>query len=634
MKYVFLYIALIMAASAQGQFVLQGNPTPAVNLGGGVYQLTPALTSQFGAIWNKIQFDLTKPFNVQGQMNFGADPGGADGMVFVLQTNCLSAGGGGGGIGYSGIPGNSLGVEFDTYQNIGAGTGVEQNNDPAYDHIAVEKNGDVVHSITGTPNPDDLFGPVQMDPVLTNVKTGSWYNFQISYNPATTLLQVYFNGSLRVSLVYDIKANLGHQYAYWGFTCTTGGKSNIQQISINSTLTTHAMGDTTICSGSIPVILPALTSLRGTNLAAGNPAVSLSNNGGSVATAVTDGNIGTRWESVWNVDPQWIYVDLQSPTDIDSVVLYWEAARASSYQLQTSTDAVTWTDVFSTTTAASCCSTPFSGGTKDKIVFSATNIRYVRMYGTARLIGYGYSIWEFQVYGQPKYLWSTNNGTNATISPDVYSSSVTLSPAITTTYSVLVPDPCLGFTTNSMTVTISCAAPVELISFTGKSENKGVQLQWATASEYNSNYFEVLKSSDGIHFNIIGYVNTSNKGNTLINYSYTDNDISSGNSYYKLVTVDFDGTRQESGVISVTNGNKKAFIPNPLFEDETTLILPKNIKSVEYSIVDMLGREFYKRSFTGSPDMIQIGNDLAPACYLVIVRTDLNSETIKVCKLR
>jgi hypothetical protein len=617
MKYVLLHLAFFLAITAKGQFQLNGVAT---NLGGGVYQLTPALNSQFGAVWSKLQLDLTKSFNIQGQMNFGSDPGGADGMVFVLQTSCLSAGGGGGGIGYSGIPGNSLGIEFDTYQNI-SGTGVELNNDPPYDHIAIEKNGDVVH---GTAN--DLFGPVQMDAVLTNVKTGSWYNFQISYNVTTNLLQVYFNGSLRASLTYDIKANIGNQYAYWGFTGTTGGHNNIQQVSINSTLTTHAMGDTTICTGPLPIILPPLTNLRGTNLALNNPVVVSSSNGAPSGTQAVDGNLGSRWESVWATDPQWIYVDLQSPTDLDSVVLYWEAARATSYQIQTSNDASTWTTVFSTTTGS---------GSKDKIVFSASNIRYVRMYGTARsLAAYGYSIWEFQVYGQPKYLWSTNNSTDATVSPNVYSSSVTLTPAVTTTYSVLIPDPCLGYTTNSMTVTISCPAPVVLIAFSGNQENKGVQLQWTTASEYNSNYFEVLKSSDGIHFNVIGYVSANNKGNTILNYSYFDNDPSSGNAYYKLVIVDFDGTKQESGVIAVMNENKKAFIPSPLFEEETTLILPKNIKRIEYSIVDMLGRELYKRSFADSPDAIQIGHDLAPACYLVIVKTDLNAETIKVCKIR
>jgi hypothetical protein len=198
-KIVLPFIFLLLPFWAIGQFQLNG---VTVNLGGGTYQLTQAVNNEFGAMWYKLQHNLNKPFNVQGQINFGGDPGGADGVTFVMQNNCLSAGSGGGGLGYSGMPGQSIAVEFDTYQNI-SGTGTELNNDPVYDHIAFEKNGDVIHSITGTPNPNDLFGPVQMDPVLTNLKTGLWYNFKISYNPTTNLLTVYFNNSLRISTVYD-----------------------------------------------------------------------------------------------------------------------------------------------------------------------------------------------------------------------------------------------------------------------------------------------------------------------------------------------------------------------------------------------------------------------------------------------
>ena len=88
----------------------------------------------------------------------------------------------------------------------------------------------------------------------------------------------------------------------------------------------------------------------------------------SPASQAVDGNLGSRWESIHNVDPQWIYVDLGAPTDLDSVVIYWEAARAKDYVLEVSTDASIWTPVFSTTTGS---------GPKDKIITAATNVRYV-----------------------------------------------------------------------------------------------------------------------------------------------------------------------------------------------------------------------------------------------------------------
>lgn len=68
----------------------------------------------------------------------------------------------------------------------------------------------------------------------------------------------------------------------------------------------------------------------------------------------------------------------------------WETAAASAYKIQVSTDADNWTDIYSTTTG--------KGGVETLSGLKGYG-RYVRMYGTARLIGYGYSLWEFEVYG-------------------------------------------------------------------------------------------------------------------------------------------------------------------------------------------------------------------------------------------
>ena len=111
-------------------------------------------------------------------------------------------------------------------------------------------------------------------------------------------------------------------------------------------------------------------------------------NAGTPAASAVDGNTGTRWSSTAS-DPQWLQVDLGASAIISSVTLNWEAAYGKSFQLQTSADGSTWTSVYSTTTG--------TGGIQNLTV-SGTG-RYVRMYGTARGTVYGYSLWEFQVYG-------------------------------------------------------------------------------------------------------------------------------------------------------------------------------------------------------------------------------------------
>ncbi|HEY0261070.1 MAG TPA: discoidin domain-containing protein [Lacisediminihabitans sp.] len=127
----------------------------------------------------------------------------------------------------------------------------------------------------------------------------------------------------------------------------------------------------------------------GTLLSQGKTATASSTeNGGTAAALAVDGNAGTRWSSAAS-DPQWLQVDLGASATISQVTLNWEAAYGKSFQIQTSPDGTTWTPIYTTTTG--------TGGTQNLTV-SGTG-RYVRMYGTVRGTQYGYSLWEFQVYG-------------------------------------------------------------------------------------------------------------------------------------------------------------------------------------------------------------------------------------------
>ena len=126
-----------------------------------------------------------------------------------------------------------------------------------------------------------------------------------------------------------------------------------------------------------------------TLLSQGKPATASSlENASFPASAAVDGNTSTRWSSAFS-DPQWLQVDLGSVSAISQVVLDWETAYATAFQIQTSSDGTNWTSIYSTTTG--------TGGTQTLNVTGTG--RYVRMYGTARATQWGYSLWEFQVYG-------------------------------------------------------------------------------------------------------------------------------------------------------------------------------------------------------------------------------------------
>ncbi|MER7831994.1 discoidin domain-containing protein [Streptomyces sp. NPDC095602] len=124
-------------------------------------------------------------------------------------------------------------------------------------------------------------------------------------------------------------------------------------------------------------------------LSQGRPVTASSQEGPATpAGAAVDGDHGTRWSSAFS-DPQWLRVDLGAAAAISQVELRWEAAYAKAYRIETSQNGTDWTTAYSTTSGA--------GGTETLNVSGTA--RYVRMLGTARATGYGYSLWEFKVYG-------------------------------------------------------------------------------------------------------------------------------------------------------------------------------------------------------------------------------------------
>ena len=143
-----------------------------------------------------------------------------------------------------------------------------------------------------------------------------------------------------------------------------------------------------VLPGTVPTAAAATCGTS--NIAQGKTATASSTENGSFPAAnAVDGNTGTRWSSAFS-DPQWLEVDLGSSQSIcRGVTLNWEAAYGKAFHIQTSANNSTWTTIYSTTTG--------TGGTQNLAVTGTG--RYIRMYGTARATQYGYSLWEFQVFG-------------------------------------------------------------------------------------------------------------------------------------------------------------------------------------------------------------------------------------------
>ncbi|MET7737617.1 discoidin domain-containing protein [Streptomyces sp. NPDC005402] len=126
-----------------------------------------------------------------------------------------------------------------------------------------------------------------------------------------------------------------------------------------------------------------------TNLSQGRAATSsTTENPGTPASAAVDGNTATRWSSAFT-DDQWLQVDLGATASISQVVINWETAYGKDYKVQSSRDGSTWTDLRSVMGG---------DGGNDTLDVSGQG-RYVRLLGIHRATQWGYSLWEFQVFG-------------------------------------------------------------------------------------------------------------------------------------------------------------------------------------------------------------------------------------------
>jgi len=89
---------------------------------------------------------------------------------------------------------------------------------------------------------------------------------------------------------------------------------------------------------------------------------------------------------------------------------------------------------------------------------------------------------------------------------------------------------------------------------------------WATASEINSDYFEVERSADQRQWIVIGIVEAAGKSSKQLNYQHIDTEPLNGVSYYRLKAIDKDESFEYSHLeivsIAVPQGNVKVY-PNP-----------------------------------------------------------------------
>ena len=161
--------------------------------------------------------------------------------------------------------------------------------------------------------------------------------------------------------------------------------------------------------------------------------------------------------------------------------------------------------------------------------------------------------------------------------------------------------------------------PVTLTDFAGQWQQKNALLSWKTASEYNSDHFELERSFDAATFVTIGSVRAAGQSNTVRSYQYSDlnirNSLPSGITtvYYRLRSVDKDGKFTYSGIVVLRvdrNGNVIAYsiYPNPA-RDFVIVSASQPIGNDSYVILaDVSGRVLQQVQMTSQRFQVNVSS--------------------------
>lgn len=118
--------------------------------------------------------------------------------------------------------------------------------------------------------------------------------------------------------------------------------------------------------------------------------------------------------------------------------------------------------------------------------------------------------------------------------------------------------------------------PVSFISLNATQKNNGALLKWTVGFEQHILRYEVLKSNNGTSFNVIGKVDSKGNSNFPIVYEFTDNNLTPGRHYYRVRSIEKDGTVTLSNVVQLSSGSADGHLllyPNPA-TTTVTLALP------------------------------------------------------------
>jgi hypothetical protein len=176
--------------------------------------------------------------------------------------------------------------------------------------------------------------------------------------------------------------------------------------------------------------------------------------------------------------------------------------------------------------------------------------------------------------------------------------------------------------------------PVELLSFTGFCNEGVTTLNWKTASEFNSSYYIVEKSTDGQNWREVNNQAAAGFSTEELSYQFVEESKNDDNAYYRLAQFDTDGELTIYDPILVScneNGSHFKTYPNP--SDASFQVMVNNqslVGKATIKIVDTRGTVVSVKevSIEEGVNVFYLNEDMAPGIYYISVTNGTNSTEV------
>jgi len=192
---------------------------------------------------------------------------------------------------------------------------------------------------------------------------------------------------------------------------------------------------------------------------------------------------------------------------------------------------------------------------------------------------------------------------------------------------------CTGGT--SLDVAGSGTLAVKIISFTARKGNRDVVLNWQTATEINNKGFQIQRSTDGFHWNTIGFVNGNINSSIQQNYQFIDATPLAGQSFYRLAQLDVDNNAIFSPVVSIKFllAGFYFITNNPGHGLYKLNIDAPGADKISFAVIDVNGRKIMSKIINSSgTQTIDISN-YSSGIYLLQIQKGNALFTEKLIKL-